>query len=59
MTVTTYDKYYKTENLFGDHYPELIEFLAQYPKKRRVLDLGCGQGRDAITGSTWVFGYGH
>jgi tellurite methyltransferase len=47
MTVT-YDKYYKTENLFGEPYPELIEFLTEYPKKGKVLDLGCGQGRDAI-----------
>ncbi len=44
----TYDKYYQTENLFGDPYPELIEFFANYPKKGKVLDLGCGQGRDAI-----------
>ena len=47
MTVT-YDKYYQTENLFGEPYPELIEFLADYPKKGKLLDLGCGQGRDAI-----------
>jgi SAM-dependent methyltransferase len=47
MTVT-YDKYYQTENLFGEPYPELIEFFAEYHKKGKVLDLGCGQGRDAI-----------
>lgn len=47
MTVT-YDKYYQTENLFGEPYLELIEFFAEYPKKGKVLDLGCGQGRDAI-----------
>ncbi len=47
MTVT-YDKYYQTENLFGEPYPELIEFFAEYPKKGKVLDLGCGQGRDAV-----------
>lgn len=44
----TYDKYYLTENLFGKPYPELIEFFADYPRKGKVLDLGCGQGRDAI-----------
>ncbi len=44
----TYDKYYQTENLFGEPYPELIAFFAQYPQKGNVLDLGCGQGRDAI-----------
>jgi 2-polyprenyl-3-methyl-5-hydroxy-6-metoxy-1,4-benzoquinol methylase len=47
MTVA-YDKYYETENLFGVPYPELIEFFAEYPRKGKVLDLGCGQGRDAI-----------
>jgi 2-polyprenyl-3-methyl-5-hydroxy-6-metoxy-1,4-benzoquinol methylase len=47
MTVT-YDKYYQTENLFGEPYPELIEFFTECPKKGKVLDLGCGQGRDAI-----------
>lgn len=48
MTVT-YDKYYQSENLFGKPYPELIEFFAKYPKKGKVLDLGCGQGRDSIS----------
>jgi len=47
VTVTYY-KYYEAENLFGEPYPELIEFFAEYPRKRKVLDLGCGQGRDAI-----------
>ena len=47
MTVT-YDKYYQTENLFGEPYTELIEFFTDYPKKGKVLDLGCGQGRDAV-----------
>ena len=44
----TYDKYYQTENLFGLPYPELMDFFADQPKTTRVLDLGCGQGRDAI-----------
>jgi len=44
----TYDNYYQTENLFGKPYPELIEFLAGYSRKGKLLDLGCGQGRDAI-----------
>lgn len=47
MTVT-YDNYYQTENLFGKPYPELINFFTQYPSRGKVLDLGCGQGRDAI-----------
>lgn len=47
MTVT-YDKYYQTEDFFGEPYPELIGFFSKYPKKGKLLDLGCGQGRDAI-----------
>lgn len=43
-----YDKYYQTENLFGAPYPELLEFYTNIPNKGKLLDLGCGQGRDAI-----------
>jgi len=46
--MVSYDQYYKTEDLFGKPYPELMEFFAHLPKKGKVLDLGCGQGRDAI-----------
>ncbi len=45
---STYDSYYKSENLFGDPYPELIQFFTEYTERGKVLDLGCGQGRDAI-----------
>jgi 2-polyprenyl-3-methyl-5-hydroxy-6-metoxy-1,4-benzoquinol methylase len=44
----TYDKYYQTESLFGNPYPELINFFSNVQIKGRVLDLGCGQGRDSI-----------
>jgi tellurite methyltransferase len=44
----TYDKYYQAENFFGKPYPELIRFFAEFSKKGKVLDLGCGQGRDSI-----------
>jgi 2-polyprenyl-3-methyl-5-hydroxy-6-metoxy-1,4-benzoquinol methylase len=43
-----YDEYYQTENLFGLPYPELIAFYTKLEKKGKLLDLGCGQGRDAI-----------
>lgn len=43
-----YDKYYQTENLFGDPYAELIEFFKNYEIKGKLIDIGCGQGRDAI-----------
>jgi len=48
MSKISYDEYYQTENLFGDPYPVLLKFFAGYPPTSRVLDLGCGQGRDAI-----------
>ncbi|WP_425391785.1 class I SAM-dependent methyltransferase [Ekhidna sp.] len=47
MTVT-YDKYYQTADLFGEPYPELINFFSEHPTRGKLLDLGCGQGRDAI-----------
>jgi len=43
-----YNEYYQTENLFGEPYPELIDFYSGIEKKGKLLDLGCGQGRDAI-----------
>lgn len=43
-----YDKYYKTEELFGEPYPDLIEFFQEYDPKGKIIDLGCGQGRDVI-----------
>lgn len=43
-----YDKYYSTPDLFGDPYPELIEFFSRLEPKTNLLDLGCGQGRNSI-----------
>jgi 2-polyprenyl-3-methyl-5-hydroxy-6-metoxy-1,4-benzoquinol methylase len=37
-----------TEDYFGDPYPELINFLSGFSPKGKLLDLGCGQGRDSI-----------
>ena len=44
-----YDKYYTTEDLFGEPYPELIDFFNHYEPKGKLLDLGCGQGRNSIS----------
>lgn len=44
----TYDNYYQTENLFGDPYPELLAYFESISPKGKILDMGCGQGRDAI-----------
>ena len=44
-----YDKYYETEDLFGEPYPELINFFKQYEPKGKMIDLGCGQGRVSIS----------
>ena len=43
-----YDKHYTTPDLFGDPYPELIEFFSMFEPKTTLLDLGCGQGRNSI-----------
>lgn len=45
---STYVWHYETENLFGEPYTELISFFTDYPRNQKILDLGCGQGRDAI-----------
>lgn len=46
--MTNYDQYYQTDNLFGDPCPELLTFFKQYEPKGKLIDLGCGQGRNAI-----------
>ena len=43
-----YDEHYQEERHFGDPCPELIEFFAENPERGKVLDLGCGQGRNAL-----------
>jgi 2-polyprenyl-3-methyl-5-hydroxy-6-metoxy-1,4-benzoquinol methylase len=47
--VTNYNKYYQTTELFGEPYPELIDFFRHFEPKGKVIDLGCGQGRDSIS----------
>jgi 2-polyprenyl-3-methyl-5-hydroxy-6-metoxy-1,4-benzoquinol methylase len=43
-----YDKYYKTEDLFGEPYAELIKFFKLFEPKGKLIDIGCGQGRDLL-----------
>lgn len=43
-----YDDYYKTADLFGEPYPALLTFFKNHHPKGKLLDIGCGQGRDAI-----------
>ncbi|NDL68833.1 class I SAM-dependent methyltransferase [Anaerotalea alkaliphila] len=43
-----YNKHYRQESYFGKPYPGLVEFFENYSNRNVVLDLGCGQGRDAL-----------
>ncbi len=48
-SVVDYDKHYRNgRGQCGDPFGELVDFFAGYDAPLRVLDLGCGQGRDAI-----------
>ena len=44
----SYDAYYQIENYFGDVHPALISFFQEIRPEGRILDIGCGQGRNAI-----------
>lgn len=48
--MSNYDEQYKTEqNLFGTPYAEFEAFIERYGAQGgKALDLGCGQGRDAL-----------
>ena len=45
-----YEKQYReSRHVCGPPFPEFVTFFERYDKTRaRVLDLGCGQGRDAL-----------
>jgi len=43
-----YDKHYRDQNYFGNSYPALKRFFEAHEPKGLVLDIGCGQGRDAL-----------
>ncbi len=44
----TYDQDYLTPDYFGDPFPELLLFFEKLPTRGLVIDMGCGQGRNAI-----------
>lgn len=46
--MNSYDKHYEQENLFGRPYPQFVTFMREWEPKGSVLDVGCGQGRDAL-----------
>lgn len=48
--MTDYEKQYKeSPNVCGPPFADFVEFFENYKKSRAdVLDLGCGQGRDAL-----------
>lgn len=48
MTKIIYDQHYKEEDYFGKPYPGLVKFFKAYDRDCEILDLGCGQGRDAL-----------
>ncbi|WP_137939752.1 class I SAM-dependent methyltransferase [Chitinivorax sp. B] len=47
--MSSYDEHYAVEPaLFGMPYPEFAKLVATFPPTGNALDLGCGQGRDAL-----------
>jgi SAM-dependent methyltransferase len=54
--MTDYDTLYARElGVCGPPFPEFVDVLRQLPAGRLILDLGCGQGRDALIAAR----YGH
>lgn len=49
-TTVDYDKHYKADSkACGNPFKEVVSFFEHYEKPNaKVLDLGCGQGRDAL-----------
>ncbi len=45
---TVYNDHYQTMDYFGKPIPELIEYFSSRKNKGKLLDVGCGQGRNLI-----------
>ena len=43
-----YNKYYQKRDYFGEPYPELLDYINRFDRTNKIIDLGCGQGRDVI-----------
>jgi 2-polyprenyl-3-methyl-5-hydroxy-6-metoxy-1,4-benzoquinol methylase len=43
-----YESIYITPNIYGPAYQVLIDYFVNHVRKGRVVDIGCGQGRNAI-----------
>lgn len=48
MSKVPYDKYYQDLDYFGQPYPGMVDFFDKFDQSLHILDMGCGQGRDAI-----------
>jgi SAM-dependent methyltransferase len=46
--MSEYNKYYQKRDFFGKPYPELLEYINRFDRTNKIIDLGCGQGRDVI-----------
>lgn len=45
---TVYDDHYQNTDYFGKPLPELLEYFTTQKAKGKLLDVGCGQGRNLI-----------
>ncbi|OHX68069.1 class I SAM-dependent methyltransferase [Flammeovirga pacifica] len=53
--IRDWDQFYENKNTFGDSYKELKVFLERIVDKKNLLDLGSGQGRNALMAETLGF----
>jgi tellurite methyltransferase len=46
--MTEYDAYYQEKDYFGETSKDLLAFFKNISEEGELLDVGCGQGRNAI-----------